>query len=295
MNTFKFSGSATALITPMNEDKSINYKKFKELVSMQIDAGCGAVVVGGTTGESATLTDEEKCELTRCAVAQAKGRVPVITGSGSNDTNHCIALSKMLAECHADALLIVTPYYNKTSQKGLFEHYRAVCKHTILPVIVYNVPSRTGMTVTADTYSKLTYVDNICGIKEASGSLTLLAETIEKCGDRFKYYCGNDDITLPFLSLGGDGVISVLGNLFPKVPVSICNNYFSSNINEAANIQLKHTMICSALFSEVNPMPIKFAMNALGMNVGPCRLPLTKVTEETEKIILNSLKYLGEI
>lgn len=292
MNEYLFSGASTALITPYNEDGKINFSKFEELVDLQIKSGCSAVIICGTTAESSTLKTDEKLQLVTRAVELCKNKIQVIAGSGSNDTANAVKLTDKMTEIGVDGLLVVTPYYNKTSQDGLYEHYNAISKATDKPIIVYNVPSRTGMSITLDTYVKMQIIDNIKGIKEASGNLPLLAALIDCCGERYKYYCGNDDIILPFLSLGGDGIISVVGNLIPDVLVKLCNHFFGGDISSAAKLQLNFTPLINALSLDINPMTIKCAMNLCGMNVGGCRLPLVDVNDETKKRLNNELKRL---
>ncbi len=291
MQNVLFSGGATAVVTPFLADGSVNYDLFYELVKLQKDAGMSAVIVAGTTGEGSTLTDTEKCEIVK--IAKSIDNIQVIAGCGSNNTANAIKSAKLMQNAGADGLLIVTPYYNKTSQQGLFEHYKAIAIETDLPIIVYNVPSRTGMTINGDTYLRLCEVENIQGIKEASGNLALLANTISLCGNRMKYYCGNDDIMLPFLSLGGDGVISVVGNIVPKEVTMLCDNFFDGNLKRAAEIQLKLCGIITALSAEVNPIPVKTALNLLGIDAAKCRLPLTDANIGTVNLLKRELAALG--
>ena len=288
-----FSGASTALITPFNDDGSVNYKKFEELLDLQLKSDMSAVIVCGTTAETPTLTDDEKNELIRIAVDKCKNKIQVVVGTGCNDTRKSFKMTENATKLGADSVLVITPYYNKTSQKGLYEHYKFISEATDKPIIVYNVPSRTGMTINLETYVKLQEINNIKGIKEASGDLSLLAALIDCCGKRFNYYCGNDDIILPFLSLGGDGIISVIGNLIPKETSELCNAYFMGNISRSAELQIKYTPLINALFAEVSPMPIKYAMNKMNFSVGKCRLPLTDITQDTANRIDRELEILS--
>ena len=291
MQNVLFSGSATAVITPFLSDGSVNYDLFYELVKLQSEAGMSAVIVAGTTGEGSTLSNTEKCELVK--IAKSLNSIQVIAGCGSNNTASAVKSARLMQDTGADGLLIVTPYYNKTSQQGLFEHYKAIANNTSLPIIVYNVPSRTGMTINSDTYLHLCEIDNILGIKEASGNLALLSNTMALCGDRMKYYCGNDDIMLPFLSLGGDGVISVVSNIVPKDITDLCRFFFEGNLKRAAQVQLKLCGIINAMTAEVNPIPVKTALNLLGIDAAKCRLPLTDANIGTVNLLKRELAALG--
>lgn len=274
MKTTIFKGVGTALVTPMNQDFSINYELFGKLVDYQLENGCDALVVAGTTGEGSTLEYEEHLELIRYAAERAGRKIPVIAGAGSSCTAHAAKLSKEAEKAGADALLQVTPYYNKTSQKGLIQHFSAIAKATDLPIILYNVPSRTGVDIAPETYKTLCEIENIVAAKEANGNLAHIAKTIMLCGDRLDIYSGNDDLITPALSLGAKGVISVLANLLPAQVHEQCESFFRGEAKKSAALQLKYLSLTEALFSDVNPVPIKRALNEMGIPVGGCRLPL---------------------
>ncbi|MCA5959498.1 4-hydroxy-tetrahydrodipicolinate synthase [Blautia sp. RD014234] len=274
MKKIVFKGVGTAVVTPMKEDYSINYSVFDELLDMQIAGSADAIVVAGTTGEGSTLTDDEHIELVRRAVKHVRGRVPVIAGAGSNNTAHAVYLSKECEKAGADALLHVTPYYNKASQQGLFLHFNECARSTRLPVILYNVPSRTGVNIYPATYKRLSETENIVAVKEASGNFSQMAKIASLCKEDLAIYSGNDDRIASSLALGGKGVISVLSNLVPNETHAICTSYFRGNSEESDNLQLKYLELIEALFLDVNPIPVKQAMRAMGYDVGPCRLPL---------------------
>ncbi len=287
-----FKGSATAIITPFKDDYSINFKKLEELIEFQILNNTDAIVICGTTGESSTLNRDEKLTLIKRTVEIVNNRIPVIAGSGSNSTEYAIGMSKECEKLGVSALLIVTPYYNKCSQDGLFLHYEKIAKAVKIPIILYNVPSRTGVNISTDTVIKLSKLSNICGIKEASSNISQIAEISSLVQDDFAIYSGNDDQTLPILSLGGMGVISVISNILPNEMHALCNSYFSGDIVKAKNIQLKYLDLMKNLFIDVNPIPIKEAMNILGYNVGPTRLPLSKISDyNMEKLKASLNKY----
>ena len=287
-----FQGAATAIVTPMYDDCSVNYEKLKELTENQILKGIDALVVCGTTGESATVSYEEHKKIIETVVKQTNGRVPVIAGAGSNDTARAVLLSQNAIDAGADALLIVTPFYNKTSQKGIVAHYKYIADRVSVPIIVYNVPSRTGVNVLPETYLQLSKHPNIVAVKEANGNISALAESISLCGDDLVFYSGNDDQTVPFLSLGGKGVISVASNILPYEMHKICYDYMNGNCNEAAKEQLKYTRIFKLLFCDVNPIPVKEAMNILGYGVGPVRLPLCAMSEENKTLLEDEIKKI---
>ncbi|MFV0498133.1 MAG: 4-hydroxy-tetrahydrodipicolinate synthase [Candidatus Fimivivens sp.] len=272
-----FRGAGCAVVTPMFEDGSINYKELARLIDFQIDNGTDAIVICGTTGESSTLTDEEHTECIRFAVETVHHRVPVIAGVGSNDTAYAIWLSKEAKQLGADALLHVSPYYNKTSQTGLVRHYNAIADATDLPIVLYSVPSRTGVTFKPTTYAELAKHPNIVALKEASGDISAIAQTHALCGDGLDIYSGNDDQIVPLLSLGGKGVISVLSNICPRATHDICQLYFDGKVKESAALQIAHIELISALFSDVNPIPVKQALNLMGFAAGACRLPLDEM------------------
>ena len=285
-----FTGAGVAIITPMNADGSANWEKLKELIDFQIGAGTDAIIVCGTTGESAALTHEEHVQAIETAVRHAAGRVPVIAGTGSNDTRYALELSLEAQKLGVDGLLMVTPYYNKTSQAGLIAHYEYVADRVKTPIILYNVPSRTGVNIKPETYQALAKHPNIAAAKEANGDLAALAQTLYLCGDDLDIYSGNDDQIVPILSLGGKGVISVLSNVAPAVCHQICVNYREGRVKESAALQLQYIGLIQALFADVNPIPVKEAMNLMRMNVGPCRLPLVSMAEQAREALSGVLK-----
>ena len=285
-----FTGAGVAIITPMNADGSANWEKLKELIDFQIGAGTDAIIVCGTTGESAALTHEEHVQAIETAVRHAAGRVPVIAGTGSNDTRYALELSLEAQKLGVDGLLMVTPYYNKTSQAGLIAHYEYVADRVKTPIILYNVPSRTGVNIKPETYQALAKHPNIAAAKEANGDLAALAQTLYLCGDDLDIYSGNDDQIVPILALGGKGVISVLSNVAPAVCHQICVNYREGRVKESAALQLQYIGLIQALFADVNPIPVKEAMNLMGMNVGPCRLPLVSMAEQAREALSGVLK-----
>lgn len=285
-----FEGVATALVTPMHDDGSINFDRLKTLIDEQIEAGIPALVICGTTGESATMTLEEHSEVIRVAIKHAAGRVKIIAGAGSNDTACAAELAKEAEEAGADALLIVTPYYNKATQNGLVAHYRYIAERVSLPIILYNVPARTGCNIKPETYAKLAEIDNIVAIKEANGDISSIVKTRLLCGDKLDIYSGNDDQIVPIMSLGGKGVISVLSNVMPKETVEMCDKMLAGDLEGAAELQIKLSSLIEALFIEVNPIPCKEAMNLMGMGMGPLRLPMTPMEESTKAVLVNELK-----
>ncbi len=281
-----FKGAATALVTPMNSDGSVNYNRLESLVDEQIKAGIDALVICGTTGEKSTLRYDEHLKVIETSVNACDKRVPIIAGTGSNDTVYSVELCNDAEAVGADAFLMVTPYYNKTSQTGLVAHYNYIADRVNKPIILYNVPSRTGVAINPQTYKELSKHPNIVATKEANGDLSSVAETKYLCGDDLDIYSGNDDQIVPIMSLGGLGVISVLSNILPNETHKLCKAFLDGDIDYAAEKQIKYTGLIKALFSDVNPVPIKTAMNIAGMNVGPFRLPLYEMN--TEKI--NNLK-----
>ena len=285
-----FKGVATAIVTPFNQDGSINYGSFKNLIEFQINSGVDAIVVCGTTGEASTLSYTEHLNTISFCCEQVNGRVPVIAGSGSNDTEHAVSQSKKCCEIGVDGLLVVTPYYNKTSQEGLTKHYFKIADAVDAPIILYNVPSRTGMNILPATYKRLSEHQNIVATKEASGNITQIAKIFELCDNNLYVYSGNDDQILPILSLGGQGVISVASNILPKEIREICRSYFAKDTERSASLQVKFMSIIEALFCEVNPMPVKYALNLMKFDVGDCRLPLTSISKESVSLILKELK-----
>ena len=273
-----FRGAATALITPLT-DNGVDYDAFGKLIDWQIGEGINGLVIAGTTGEGATLTYQEHEECIRFAVERAAGRVPIIAGSGSNDTSRAITLSKFSCRAGADALLVVTPYYNKATQNGLIASYTAIADAVDRPIILYNVPSRTGVNIEPATYAALARHPNIVGIKEASGNFSKLAETVMLVGDAIDIYSGNDDQVVPLLSMGGSGVISVLSNVMPAATVEMCRKFFDGDVAGSAKMQCDLLPLINALFSEVNPIPVKAAMAAMGWCENIVRLPLTPMEE----------------
>lgn len=287
-----FTGAATAIITPM-KNGGIDYEKFAELVEFQISNKIDAIVVCGTTGESSTLTDDEHKELIRFCVEKVNGRVPVIAGTGSNDTAYAIELSKHACDVGADALLQVTPYYNKATQRGLIKHFTAIADAVSKPIILYNVPSRTGVNIAPATYAELAKHERIVAAKEANGNLSSVAETRYLCGDELDIYSGNDDQIVPIMSLGGKGVISVLSNLIPEQTHNICKYYLDGNVKEAAKLQIEYLPLINSLFCEVNPIPVKAAMNMLGFCSEEIRLPLDIISDENKIRLANDMKKAG--
>lgn len=288
-----FTGAATAIVTPMNNDGSVNCDKLSELVNWQITSGIDALVVLGTTGESPTINYQERDQIVQASVSANKGRVPIIVGAGSNDTARSVNLANLAADCGADALLMVTPFYNKTSQKGIVKHFEYIADRVSLPIILYNVPSRTGLNVKPETYKELSKHPNIVAVKEASGDMDLVSKTRELCGDELDIYSGNDNDIYNIMDRGGIGVISVLSNILPKETHEICEKYFKGNKKASFDLQEKYIPFINALFSDVNPIPVKQAMNMLGMNVGPLRLPLVESEPEIFALLEKEMKKLG--
>lgn len=288
-----FTGAATALITPMNEDGSVNFERLSSLVDEQIKGGIDALVICGTTGEKSTLGYEEHVKVIETAAKANAGRVPLIAGTGSNDTVYSVGLCADAEKAGADAFLMVTPYYNKTSQRGLVAHYNYIADRVNKPIILYNVPSRTGVAIKPETYKELSKHPNIVATKEANGDLASVAKTRYLCGDDLDFYSGNDDQTVPIMSLGGIGVISVMSNFLPQVMHEICADYLNGNTREAAELQIKYTGLMNALFSDVNPIPVKAAMNLLGLTAGPCRLPLYPMEEMALENLKAKLRECG--
>ena len=290
-----FTGAGVAIITPMNADGSINYDGFAENIEFQIANGTDAIIVCGTTGEASTMTDDEHIECIRFAVEKTAGRIPVIAGTGSNDTKYAVELSKIAQEKGADGLLLVTPYYNKASQKGLVAHFTAIADAVDIPIILYNIPGRTGVSIDMNTYKILGQHKNIVAVKEASGNISYTSKLIAQCGDLLDVYSGNDDIIVPMMSIGAKGVISVISNIMPKETHEITQLCLANNCEEAAKLQMKYLELINNLFIEVNPIPIKEAMNQMKMPSVPCRLPLCEMTDEHIETLKNSMKKIGLI
>lgn len=284
-----FTGVATAIITPMNRN-GIDFDSFGRLIEWQIESGVKAIVAAGTTGESSTLTDEEHKSVIRFCVEKVNHRIPVIAGTGSNDTAYAIELTKYACEVGADAMLTVTPYYNKATQKGLITSFRAIADASTKPLILYNVPSRTGCNLLPETVAALAEHPNIVAIKEASGNISQIAQTAALCGDKIDIYSGNDDQIVPILSLGGKGVISVLSNPLPSETQMICDRFFSGDVAGAAELQLKYLSLINALFCEVNPIPVKAAMAAMGYGENILRLPLTPMEDANREKLLSLMR-----
>lgn len=290
-----FTGAAVAIITPMHADGSVNYDELGRIIEDQIAHSTDAIVICGTTGESPTMTDEEHTECIRYTVKKVAGRVPVVAGTGSNDTKYAIWLSQQAEADGADALLLVTPYYNKTSQAGLVAHFTAMAEAGGIPVILYNVPSRTGLNIAPETALELSKHPLINGLKEASGNISQVAKIAQLCGDDLNLYSGNDDQVVPLLSLGGKGVISVVSNVKPELVHNCCKAWFEGDTARACALQLEMLPLCEALFCEVNPIPVKYAMNVLGWNAGECRLPLVEPSDEHKTKIEQALVEAGLI
>ena len=292
MKRIVFKGCGTAIITPFNKN-GVNFDEFKRMIEHQIKEGIDSLIVCGTTGESATMTDEERKETIKFAIKTINKRVPVIVGTGSNSTKNAIEMSKYAESVGADAVLLVTPYYNKSTQEGLIIHYKEIAKSITLPIILYNVPSRTGVNITPKTCYELSKVDNIVAVKEASGNLSQVAEIASLCKDNLSIYSGNDDQVLPVLSLGGIGVISVLSNVIPKDVHNMVNYFFEGKIKEAIRLQLDTLDLTNNLFSEVNPIPVKAALNMMGYNAGKPRLPLIEMSKDAKEKLRKAMINYG--
>ena len=290
MKNTVFTGAATAIVTPMKADGSIDFDAFGKLIDWQIEEGIDAIVAVGTTGESATLADDEHMEAVKFCIDRAAGRIPIIAGTGSNNTDHAIMFTKQAKELGADAVLLVTPYYNKTTQIGLYESFKAIAESCDIPCIIYNVPSRTGCNLLPATVAKLAEIPNIVAVKEASGNISQIAEIAQLCGDKIDIYSGNDDQIVPILSLGGKGVISVLSNIMPKETHDMCEAYFSGDYDKAREMQLRYLPLVNALFCEVNPIPAKAAVAAMGFGEYNIRLPLVKMEKAHEENLLSLMR-----
>lgn len=289
-----FTGAGVALVTPFHKDGSINYDKLDELIDYHCENGTDSIIICGTTGESSTLSEEEHMECIKFAIERTKKRLPVIAGTGSNATYTTIDMSKEAVEYRADGLLLVTPYYNKATQKGLIAHYKAVAAEAKAPIIMYSVASRTGLNIAPETAATLIKeVDNIVGIKEASGNISQVAKIMSLTDGKADLYSGNDDQIVPLLSLGAKGVISVLSNVAPRETHDICAKFFDGDVKGACELQLKAIPLIEQLFSEVNPIPVKKAVNLMGMECGGVRMPLTELTPEHEKTLAQAMKDFG--
>lgn len=292
MKDIIFKGCGTAIITPFNNDNKIDFDEFKKLIDFQIDNGVDAIIVCGTTGEAATLSIEEKQALIEYCVKVVNKRVPVIAGIGSNNTKAVLENEKFANQAEVDGLLVVTPYYNKTTQNGLIEHFKIIAENTTLPIILYNVPSRTGVDILPSTYLELSKINNIVATKEASGDISKLLKIRYLCRDNLNVYSGNDDQIIPFLSLGGIGVISVLSNIMPQYVSRMIEKYFNKEVEEATNMQIEISKLIELLFKEVNPIPVKRALNILGFKCGKPRLPLIECSEELKEEIFKEFKNI---
>ena len=290
-----FTGAGVAIVTPMNADGSINFEEFGRMIEDQIANQTDAIVVCGTTGEASTMPDEEHLACIEYCVQKVAHRVPVIAGTGSNDTAHGISLTRAAEKLGVDGVLLVTPYYNKTSQTGLIAHFTALANCTSLPVILYNVPSRTGVNILPETAYELSKLPNVNAIKEASGNISQVAKLARLCGDELNIYSGNDDQILALLSLGSKGVISVLSNVAPKQTHDICQAWFDGDVEKARELQFQYLPLCDALFCDVNPIPVKYAMNLQGYQAGICRLPLVDPSDANKAKIKAEMAAAGLI
>ena len=289
-----FKGAGVAIVTPMKDNLEINYDKLDEMLEEQIAGGTDAIIICGTTGESATMTEKEHSEAIRFAIERVNHRIPVIAGTGSNCTRTAIELSKEAEKDGADGLLLVTPYYNKATQNGLIAHYTAICNEVKIPAILYNVPSRTGCSIQPQTLARLVKdVDNIVGVKEASGNIGTVAEIMHLCDGNIDLYSGNDDQVVPLLSLGGIGVISVLSNVAPTYVHDMVYKYLSGDRDGSCKMQLDAIPMCNALFCEVNPIPVKAALNMMGKEVGPLRAPLTEMEDANKEVLRKAMTDFG--
>ena len=290
-----FTGSGVAIATPMHEDGSVNFERLDALIDFHLENKTDSIISCGTTGESATLSHEEHCKVLEHTFRRVNKRIPVIAGVGSNDTAYSLELAKEAAAYGADALLSVTPYYNKASQAGLVKHFTYVADRVDLPMILYNVPSRTGCSIQPETYLELSKHPNIVATKEANGNISAIAKTIALCGDELDIYSGNDDQVLPILALGGKGVISVFANICPAETHDICEKFFQGDLAGSRELFLKYLPLMEDLFMDVNPIPVKEAMNMMGMECGPCRLPLCEMSPAAKEKLAAALKRYGLI
>lgn len=287
-----FEGCGVALVTPL-KNSEVDYEKLKEIINWHIDNKTDAIVICGTTGESATMTDKERKSVIKFTVETVNNRIPVIAGSGSNNTAYSVELSKYCEEVGVDGLLVVTPYYNKATELGLIKHYECIANSVNLPIILYNVPGRTGVNIAPKTVKKLSTIKNIIAIKEASGDISQVAEIARLCGDDIDIYSGNDDMVVPILSLGGKGVISVVANILPNETHNMVETYLNGDLLNSRKLQLDMNGLINSLFIEVNPIPVKTAMNLMGMDVGELRLPLTDMTDGNLKILIEEMNMYG--
>jgi 4-hydroxy-tetrahydrodipicolinate synthase len=292
-----FEGSGVAIVTPFKdtENQEINYEVLEELIEFQIANGTDSIIIAGTTGEASTLTDEEQLHLIRFTVEKVNGRIPVIGGAGSNDTRHGVGLTRAVEATGVDAILSVTPYYNKTSQKGLIAHYKAIANSVKVPIVLYNVPGRTGQNITPESLVELAKIDNIVSLKDATGNFSQAVDNLRLLGDRLDIYSGNDDTIIPLMSLGAKGVISVLANIAPKATAEMTHAFLDGDIKKAAAMQAEYKELIDCLFVEPNPIPVKAGMQLLGFNVGPMRLPLTDADQAVIDRLAAAMKKVGLI
>lgn len=295
MKKIIFKGCGTAIVTPFIDEEHVNFDEFRKMLEFQISEGIDSIIVCGTTGESSTMSLEERKQTIKFAIDVVNKRVPVIAGTGANCTKSAIEMTKYAESVGADGALIVTPYYNKTTQVGLIEHYKKIASSTLLPIILYNVPGRTGVNILPETCKELSKVENIVAIKEASGNISQVAEIADLCGKDLAIYSGNDDQIVPILSLGGLGVISVLSNIVPKETHEIVYEFMNNNISKSLELQLKYLKLIKALFCEVNPIPVKAGLNMIGFNAGTPRLPLVEMSENGKNKLNTQLLNLGLI
>lgn len=288
-----FTGAGIAIITPFNPDNTINYERLGEMIDHQIESGTDAIIICGTTGEASTMSDQEHIDCIKFAVEHTAGRVPVIAGTGSNDTAYAIELSKEAEAAGVDGLLVVTPYYNKSTQKGLIMHFNAIADAVNIPIILYNIPGRTGVNMEVSTIKELAKHKNIVAVKEASGNISYAAKLLAECGDVIDVYSGNDDMIVPLMSLGAKGVISVLSHVIPKETHMMAQYCLDNNFEEARKLQLEYMKLINTLFIEVNPIPVKEAMNMMGVDVGGCRMPLCEMTDEHKAAMRAVLEKYG--
>lgn len=287
-----FTGSAVAIVTPFNE-QGVDFNKLKELLEWHVQSGTDAIVICGTTGEASTMSEQERKEAIKFTVDVINKRIPVIAGTGSNNTKAAIDMSRWAESIGADALLVITPYYNKTTQQGCIAHFKAIAEAVSLPIIIYNVPSRTGLNIAPSTLWELSKINNIAAVKEASGNISQIAEIARLCGDKLDIYSGNDDQIVPLMSLGAKGVISVLANVVPKETHKLCQAFLDGDLKKALKLQLDMLPLINALFIETNPIPVKEAMNLMGMNVGSLRLPLVNMAPKNLEVLKKELVSAG--
>lgn len=287
-----FTGSGVAIVTPFN-DEGVDFKKLEELIEWHIAEKTDAIIICGTTGEASTMSEQERKETIKFTVDVVKGRIPVIAGTGSNNTKAAVEMSRWAESIGVDGLLVITPYYNKTTQRGAIEHFKAIASAVTKPIIIYNVPSRTGFNILPETLCELSKIDNIVAVKEASGNISQVAEIAQLCGDKLDIYSGNDDQIIPIMSLGGKGVISVVANILPKDTHDMCEKFLNGDFKGALELQLNMIQLIKALFIETNPIPVKTAMNLMGMNVGFLRLPLVDMSPKNVEILKKEMINYG--